>query len=273
MEAKCEYYVDSCRDLMESYAIVVRDGLQRRVSKEQLVVGDLLVLEHGDQLKADVKLVEATDLTINIELLEQKERFYYKQLYGTVERNFEVEDILLHGSYVGTGSAKAIILATRNSYITKSLIVFDHKPRKADREDLQPLTFELNSFLNYLTLIAITFAFAWSREYSLETCWNDYKFFVDSGLPDQRLSMVGGGNALHRLVRGHHHRSIVAHTQSMQNPDSQGSGEQELLHPEHWCARNTRQDRCDMHQQDGHTHTELHACLATLDRPPMHQCL
>lgn len=165
MEAKCQYYIESSRDKVESYTVVIRDGIHRQILKEQLVVGDVLVLCHGDQLKTDVKIIESFDVTINIEFLEQKERYYYKQLYGVLERNFVVGDIMLHGSYIATGFAKAIVLATREYYLTKSCLQFNKKSRGVAREDISPLTYELKTFLSYLTIIAIFFGSLWSSKF------------------------------------------------------------------------------------------------------------
>ncbi|MGL3600401.1 hypothetical protein ACSV5T_10500, partial [Veillonella sp. ZSJB6] len=45
-------------------ATVIRDGKVTTVESEQLMVGDILVLESGDGISADARLIEASQLRV-----------------------------------------------------------------------------------------------------------------------------------------------------------------------------------------------------------------
>jgi magnesium-transporting ATPase (P-type) len=61
-EHRAERAVAALRRLLPAVATVLRDGEPRRVPAEELVPGDLLVLEEGDRVSADARLIEAADV-------------------------------------------------------------------------------------------------------------------------------------------------------------------------------------------------------------------
>jgi len=50
------------KQLTAPYATVIRDGVQQRISSNQIVVGDLLLLFEGDRVSADAELIESSTL-------------------------------------------------------------------------------------------------------------------------------------------------------------------------------------------------------------------
>lgn len=45
-------------------AKVIRDGQQKYVESEELVPGDLVILEEGDAVPADIRLIEVSQLSV-----------------------------------------------------------------------------------------------------------------------------------------------------------------------------------------------------------------
>jgi cation-transporting ATPase F len=56
-ESKAETALDSLRSMVRTQAKVVRDGREQSVPSEELVPGDLVLVEAGDKVPADVRLV------------------------------------------------------------------------------------------------------------------------------------------------------------------------------------------------------------------------
>src|SRR5205823_9559931 len=61
-EARAEAAVAALRALSAEEATVIRDGERKRVPATQLVVGDMLLIEEGDTVPADARVVESTAL-------------------------------------------------------------------------------------------------------------------------------------------------------------------------------------------------------------------
>jgi cation-transporting P-type ATPase F len=64
-EARAERALDALAAMMTVDAHVIRDGSRRRVPAKELVPGDLVVVEPGDKVTADVRLVEVSELQID----------------------------------------------------------------------------------------------------------------------------------------------------------------------------------------------------------------
>ncbi len=68
-ERKTERALAALRDLSSPRALVIREGLRRRIPGREVVRGDLLVLSEGDRVPADALLVEAVHLEVDESLL------------------------------------------------------------------------------------------------------------------------------------------------------------------------------------------------------------
>lgn len=68
-ETRTERVLEALRDLTSPRALVVRDGVRKRIAGREVVQGDLIVLSEGDRVPADSRLVEAHDLQADESLL------------------------------------------------------------------------------------------------------------------------------------------------------------------------------------------------------------
>ena len=68
-EARTERVLEALRDLAAPRALVIRDGEPVRIPGREVVVGDVLVLEQGDRVAADAKVIEARELEADESLL------------------------------------------------------------------------------------------------------------------------------------------------------------------------------------------------------------
>jgi len=64
-EHRAEQATAALQHLLPSFARVIRDGVEVRVSASDLVAGDLLVLAEGDNIPADARVVEEYGLRAN----------------------------------------------------------------------------------------------------------------------------------------------------------------------------------------------------------------
>lgn len=63
-EGKAQKALDSLKKLTSPRAVVIRDGVKREVAAAELVVGDLVCLEAGCQVPADMRLIRTNDLKV-----------------------------------------------------------------------------------------------------------------------------------------------------------------------------------------------------------------
>jgi P-type Ca2+ transporter type 2C len=68
-EKRTDNVLESLRDLASPRALVIRDGLQKRIAGSQVVCGDLIVLAEGDRIPADAHILSSNNLQVDESLL------------------------------------------------------------------------------------------------------------------------------------------------------------------------------------------------------------
>ncbi|MGE5106457.1 MAG: cation-translocating P-type ATPase [Sphingobacteriales bacterium] len=66
---KTEKALDALRKLSSPRALVIRDGIETRISGREVVPGDIILLNEGDRVPADAKVLDSLNLTIDESLL------------------------------------------------------------------------------------------------------------------------------------------------------------------------------------------------------------
>jgi sodium/potassium-transporting ATPase subunit alpha len=62
---KSEAIMSSFKDFIPPQTIVIRDGQQRTLEASELVVGDLILVELGRKIPADIRIVESNGMKVN----------------------------------------------------------------------------------------------------------------------------------------------------------------------------------------------------------------
>ncbi len=114
-EYRAEREVAELKRLLPQQALVVRDGREQRVSAEQLVPGDLVVLAEGDRVSADARLVQSADLRMDESNLSGESHPVHKTAgpydKGAVE-GLNAPGIVFAGTSVVAGGGRAVVEAT-----------------------------------------------------------------------------------------------------------------------------------------------------------------
>jgi cation-transporting ATPase F len=63
-ESKAEAPLEGLRSMVRTHSKVVRDGHERTVPSDELVPGDLVLLDAGDKVPADVRLTRSAELRV-----------------------------------------------------------------------------------------------------------------------------------------------------------------------------------------------------------------
>ncbi|EME8244513.1 cation-translocating P-type ATPase [Enterococcus faecium] len=113
-EGNAEKALESLQDMNKQTATVIRDGKVTTVESEQLVVGDILVLESGDAISADARLVEASQLRVEESALTGESEAVEKDAAFIAEEDEPLGDqfnMVFKGCTVAAGRGKAIVTA------------------------------------------------------------------------------------------------------------------------------------------------------------------
>lgn len=113
-EYRAEKAVEALRDMLAPTAKVRRDGQLRSIPASEVVPGDIIVLEEGDQVPADARLLEAKDLRC-VEAALTGESVPVGKRTDVLPKDTGMADrknMLWKSTHVAGGSAVAVVTAT-----------------------------------------------------------------------------------------------------------------------------------------------------------------
>lgn len=114
-EYRAERSLAALKELAAPEARVIRDGRLEELAAEELVPGDLIVLEAGNRVPADCRLIETAGLQADESLLTGESITVAKsaeKLYAAALDITEQTNILFMGTTVTRGRAKAVVVNT-----------------------------------------------------------------------------------------------------------------------------------------------------------------
>jgi len=114
-EYRAEQALSALKQLAAPSARVIRDGVETSVAAADLVVGDIVILEAGDQIPADGRLEEAAALRIMESALTGESEPVHKTTTPVADPNASLGDrvgMMFAGTAVAVGRGRAIITAT-----------------------------------------------------------------------------------------------------------------------------------------------------------------
>ncbi|MEW9853590.1 cation-translocating P-type ATPase [Novosphingobium sp. M1R2S20] len=113
-EGKAEQALGAIRDLIAPQAQVMRGGQRLRVDAANIVPGDIVIVEAGDRVSADLRLLRSHSVTADEALLTGESVNASKQAVP-VARDAALGDrssMLFSGTLVATGQATGVVTAT-----------------------------------------------------------------------------------------------------------------------------------------------------------------
>ena len=167
-ENKAEKAIEALQEMAAATSKVLRDGAIANVKSEDLVVGDVILLEAGDAVPADCRLLESASLKIEEAALTGESVPVNKviELLGLKQGEKEVplgdrKNMAYMGSTVVYGRGRAVVIATGMD--TEMGKIADAITKTEENET--PLQIKLNQLSKILTVLVIgicVFIFAFS---------------------------------------------------------------------------------------------------------------
>lgn len=155
-EWKANKNVEALAKLIEEKVKILRFGQTREIDACDLVIGDIVLLESGDKISADMRLIESNNLSIDESILTGESTSVEKDK-TTITKDVilaERKNMLYAGTSVLTGRAKAIVTATgTNTEIGEIASRVNNT-----EETKSPLTIRMEKFSKQITYLVIVVA-------------------------------------------------------------------------------------------------------------------
>lgn len=113
-EIKAEEAIESLKKMMNTEAVIIRDGKKISISSIDLVPGDIVLLESGSKVPADMRLIESKDLKVDESMLTGESVSTLKSV-ALKDQDITLNDrdnMTYSGTFVTYGRAKGVVVAT-----------------------------------------------------------------------------------------------------------------------------------------------------------------
>jgi len=146
------------RELTAPTSTIIRNGQKQEIPTRNIVVGDLLVLNQGDKIPADSRIIKSYNLVVNEASLTGESEPVRKSESGNSINKKDISigernNMVFYGTYISTGNGKSIVVKTGgNTEIGK----ISHGLEEAGTSEI-PIRQKMNHFGKWLGLIIFTF--------------------------------------------------------------------------------------------------------------------
>ncbi len=139
-EGKAQNTLSALKQFVQTNATVLRDGKEMIIPDSDVVPGDILVLQEGEKIPADARVLESINLSVAEAALTGESHPVRKTTDAIIIENLPVSDqrnMVFKGTYVMVGNGRGIVVATGNSTvigkISQSIALIDTEiPLKAN---------------------------------------------------------------------------------------------------------------------------------------------
>lgn len=117
-EYSAERSAEALRNLVRTRSRVIREGEEFEIDSEELVVGDIALLESGGKVPADIRLVSAQGLEVDESLLTGESQPDAKDPALVFDTNTPLgdrENMAFAGTLVTSGRGRGVVVATGSS--------------------------------------------------------------------------------------------------------------------------------------------------------------
>ena len=153
-ESKAEKALDALKNMSAPHAKVIRDGKEQIVDAASLVVGDIILLEAGDFVPADARLIKSVSLKSEESALTGESVPSEKDALAEVKDNAPVGDrtnMVFSGCSITYGTALAVVTAIgMDTEMGKIAALLDN-----EEEGQTPLQEKLAQLGKYLGIVAL----------------------------------------------------------------------------------------------------------------------
>jgi len=152
-EFKAEKILDSLKKIIKNKAVVIRDGHTIEIDQNKLVPGDLVYLEEGSSIPADIRLTQTINFSTNDFILTGESVPQEKFADLVIDKETTItnqNNLVFMGLTVAKGNAYGVVYGTgMNTAIGRIA-----KATETIHHDISPLQREINILAKSLTKIA-----------------------------------------------------------------------------------------------------------------------
>ena len=150
-EHQSERIMDSFKNMLPSMITAIRDGRPQEIPAADLVPGDVIVLNEGDRVPADGRLIDAKELKVDNSSLTGESEPQLLDAGKSANAMLESPNMVFSGSLVQSGEGTVVLVETGMNTQIGGIVELT----KATKVTETPIHKELEYFIKVISFIAI----------------------------------------------------------------------------------------------------------------------
>ncbi|CAH1736317.1 unnamed protein product [Aphis gossypii] len=150
-QAKSSAIVDSFRNLVPQFAVVIRQGESLTLRAEDLTLGDIVELKFGDRIPADLRIIESHSFKVDNSSLTGESEPQSRTPEFTHDDPLETKNFAFSSTHAVEGTAKGVVIACGDNTVMGRIAglasSLDSRPT--------PIAREIIRFVNLVNITAI----------------------------------------------------------------------------------------------------------------------
>ncbi len=151
---KAEKALEALKNMIQPHAKVIRDGIEKIIDARDLVPGDILILEEGDQVSADARLITEIDLEANESTLTGESQPVKKTTESIDKKHLNMDEhqnTVFMGTTITKGHGRAIVIKTGMDTMFGNIAHLT-TATKSDKSPLEKELLKIGVFVGKITL-------------------------------------------------------------------------------------------------------------------------
>jgi sodium/potassium-transporting ATPase subunit alpha len=149
---KSEAIMGSFKDFIPPETIVIRNGEERKIDATKLVVGDVIRVELGKKIPADIRIIDSVGMKVDNSSLTGETELLPRSVDCTDDNPLETKNIAFFSTLNKEGTGKGVVFATGDRTFIGQIA---NLAANASTEEA-PLKKEIKRFIIRLTIFAVS---------------------------------------------------------------------------------------------------------------------
>ncbi|KAB7506692.1 Sodium/potassium-transporting ATPase subunit alpha [Armadillidium nasatum] len=150
-EAKSSAIMESFKNLIPQYAIVLRDGEKQNLQAEEIVLGDVVEVKFGDRIPADIRVIEARGFKVDNSSLTGESEPQTRSPEFTNENPLETRNLAFFSTNAVEGTAKGVVISCGDNTVMGRIAGLASSLDTGET----PIAKEIAHFIHIITGVAV----------------------------------------------------------------------------------------------------------------------
>ena len=150
-EAKSAFIMKGFLKLVPQNATVIRDGIAQTVDPSKLVLGDLVMVNSGDRIPADIRLVHADRFKVDNSALTGESEPLTRTPHNTNTEPLEATNLAFFSTFAVEGQCKGIVVRTGDRTMMGRIASLTGNIQQR----VTPIAREIHHFIKIISAVAV----------------------------------------------------------------------------------------------------------------------